>query len=139
MSSEAAIFKILTSDYAVAAAVGARIYPGDGTALPQVPTYPAVSFHITSATANPTLSGASTIDSDGFQVDVWASSYLSASAVGETIRRALEAYRGTIAGEDIQQIRFLNKMDLAEDNPNEPRIWRRSLDFDVTYTRLNTP
>lgn len=84
---------------AIAAAIGARIYP---VKLPQKVTYPAMRLTVVTATAQNILNGPASYDAPLMQVDVWAreasgvTTFRTVRALGRAVRERLEAYSGDL-------------------------------------------
>jgi hypothetical protein len=92
MLIEAAIFKYL-SEYS--GLVGSRIYP---LKLPQKPTLPAMTYQRISGMHVHSHSGISGLARPRYQFTCWAERYDDAKATAETLRLALDGYKGTMGG-----------------------------------------
>lgn len=121
--------KILIADASVAALVGTRIFP---KALPQNPPLPAITYQRISRTAlADTLEGPGTLVRPRVQIDTWAKTDAEAITVGAAVRRALNGFRGPVAGEpDVQRI----ALDNVEDSIDaELLLHRQRADFFVFH------
>jgi hypothetical protein len=85
---ESKIFKYLLSATAVTALVSARIYP---MALPQNPTYPALTFANTGGQKIYDLSGYSNLENPHIQIDAWSTSYDTVKSLAGKVKTAMDA------------------------------------------------
>lgn len=109
------IFPLINGTVAQLGANPCRFYP-HGQA-PQGITLPYATYQIIAATPENYLNEAPDIDNTLIQVDVWASSALSASQTADAIRDALESHAhmtgfgGTARDPDTQHYRY--RMDFS--------------------------
>ena len=126
MAIEATLYTRLTTHAGLSALVVLRVYPNH---LPQDVAYPAISYRRVT-TQRPSNFGADAgIVRARFQIDVWASSYDSASAVREQVRSALQRWTNT-SGTVVQDTLFLDDQELYEDDID---VHHFPLDFEIIY------
>ena len=98
---------ILVDDVDVAALVADRVGPFP---LPQTPTLPAITYS--------RVSGPRHHDIDmlypRYQVTAWATTYVDARTLAQTIIECLQRYKGTKNGVEINQVSILNDLDLRD-------------------------
>ena len=102
---EAAICALLNP---LPAFTGIPIRPGK---LDQNSTYPAIAFWRVSGARVESFGGASGLASPVFQFDVYADTYTDAATYANALQTALEGFRGTVAGVNINGIIYLGDMD----------------------------
>ena len=123
------IYTLLNTDAAVAAEVGTRIFPmrvAQGAAMPNV------RYEVVGVNPNETKSGVSTEDSVRVQIDVRAGTYTKAVQVAQLVRERLDFYRGTVAGNRVDGIKYLMTRD---DGDDDLEIHMRMMDFQVRVGR----
>lgn len=94
---EDAIFALVTGDPAVAAIMGARLYPVD---FPQAPEYPAALYAMPSRTHAQHFGGSSHFRRARMQFDVYATTWDECVTLGDAIIKALDAFKGSVVIED---------------------------------------
>jgi len=115
MNEGKAIYSILTSDSAVSAIVGTRVYPQIAA---QGAAFPFVVYLINDITPSDTKSGVSTLDEVRYDIIVASESYAEASDLTNKIRTALDRYSGTVSGVVIDSIQFTD-LDVNNDPGTE--------------------
>ena len=100
-----AIYYILSNDATVAGLLGTKIYPEK---TPETTTEP---FCIYSYYENPTNTkdGVSVLDVVDIFISHFASSFETGENIQAAIRNALDRYTGTVQGNDIDEIWFIDK------------------------------
>ncbi len=124
---EDALYAKLTSDAAINAITGSRVYP---VKMEDNPTFPAITFQRISSTREQTMSGRVSYCSALYQIDSWSVSYDVTRDLASKIFALLEGFRGTISSVDIQGILSQNEIDLYED---DVKVYRRSQTFTVIF------
>lgn len=125
-----AIRHILTSDPAVSARVGGRVYSKQA---PQGKKKPYIVYLLVSVTPSNTKEAPSKLDRQRWQIDIYGDSDYGAQQLAADVRAALDYRSGVIQGADIKQIRFLSHNgDFVE----KSRTPRESMDFII---RVNNP
>lgn len=124
---EEAVRALLVADPAVSALVSARVYPAP---LPQSPALPALSYQRISATRTRSQEGPSGRARCRFQVDAWASTYDDARQLAAATRRALDGFRGVVAGVELQEVQLATDRDLYEP---DVKLHRVSADYFVAH------
>lgn len=108
------IYSNLATDYIdnwSAGSLDPRIYP---LLLPQKPTYPSVIYQDTETGRIRTLGGSSSMKNDGFDLDIFGDSHLSAFNVAEALRTALDSYRGDMGSLSDLSSRLINQAESFE-------------------------
>jgi len=132
---EPAIYSYLAGVAGVTALTGTRIYP---VQAPQSATLPYVVFHRISERRFPHLTASSGMVRTRVQVDVLAETMLSATAVGEQLRLALDGWRNTTMGDDSLNVLSVNLEDVntARLEPTEgsnPGTYLASIDYSFLW------
>lgn len=125
---EAALSALLLADAAVAAAIGARLFPN---AAPLGTATPYATFRRISGRRVRSLAGASGLAMPRVQIDVQATSYLAARAAADAIRRCLDGYRPA-GNAVIRAAALLSDQDLYEAEALPP-LHRVTMDFQITH------
>lgn len=115
MNEGKAIYSILTSDSAVSAIVGSRVYPQIAA---QGAAFPFAVYILQNVEPSDTKSGVSTLDEIRYDIVVASETYAEASDLTEKIRTALDRYTGTVAGVVIDSIQFQD-IDVNNDPATE--------------------
>lgn len=118
------LFTALTADATVGGLVVARVYPQK---MPQSPTLPAITYSIVSRV--PTDANTELVECR-IQLDCWASTYASSSALAVATLQALRFYRASDGGNTLLSIYDSNYIDGYED---EREIWRTIIDVIAMY------
>ena len=126
MPIEGTLYTRLTTHAGLSALIVDRVFPNH---LPQDVTYPAISYRRVTAPRVSNYGSDAGIVRARFQIDVWASSYDSASAVREQVRLALQRWSNT-AGTVVQDTFFLDDQELYEDDID---VHHFPLDFEIIY------
>ena len=126
MSIISGLRTFLLTDATLSGLVGVRLYPN---ILPQNPTMPAVTITIISGDRQSSNDGPGGLNGPRVQIDCWGTSYASADAVFEAIRKKLDGKKsGIILGAFMDSDR-----DFYEP---EPKYYRRSADYFVWHTEV---
>lgn len=118
MTEGKAIYSILTSDSAVSAIVGNRVYPQIAA---QGAAFPFVVYVLQDTSPSDTKSGVSTLDEVRYDIVVASESYAEASDLTNKIRTALDRYTGTVSGVVIDSIQFID-LDVDNDPATETYV-----------------
>jgi hypothetical protein len=135
---EAGLTALLLGNTAVAAIVGDRVYP---LVLPGKPGteevrkyVPSVTYQRVSSTrVAGTLQGPSELVGARIQVDAWADSYATVKHLADAIRSAVDGFKGTAGGKDIQGA-FL-EIDFDQFEP-DVRLWRVTQNYRVYHNEV---
>tara|TARA_S200002703_G_scaffold158352_1_gene168476 strand:+ start:1108 stop:1518 length:411 start_codon:yes stop_codon:yes gene_type:complete len=125
-----AIYSILSGNATVSGLVSTRIYP---VVVPQDTSFPFVVFTITSEEPSHSKDGVSGLDVISFQVDCYGLEYDENTTLANAVRTALDFYKGTIGGQNVQRIRFQDVSDGEYDE--DLGVFWKSLDFDARLKR----
>lgn len=124
---EEALKTRLGSHAGLVALIAQRAYP---VLLPQSPVYPALTYSRVSAQRDSVMGADSGLTRARFNVTSWDTTYAGVKAVSEQVRAALQRYRATVGGIEIQDIFILNDTDLFDD---ATRIHYVASDFEVIF------
>lgn len=128
---EAGLFNLLSTTPAIEAICQTRIYP---VVLPEEPTYPAATYQMISARAEPTF------ETSGFQrwriqFDCFGVAYPDASGLRDALIKALNGYQGVLSdGTILQNADFIQLTDYFYD---QARIFRCMVEFHLYFTFSN--
>jgi hypothetical protein len=115
----------------VAALVGDRVYP---LWLPQSPTYPALCYRTISTQQPMCHDGPVDLETRRVQFDGYAENFAEVNALARALRKALNGFRGDMAGLDVQSCLLESVID---DWGDAAGVWRVTVDFTMMY-RLTT-
>lgn len=131
MGIEAALRTILTGNTPVNNVVSGRIYP---VRTPDNATFPCISYQRVSTQREHTLESAGNFTSCFFQLDIWCPRVSGsqggadmAQDLARKVQTALDGYRGTVTGVDIQGILSENESHGYENDIEVYRVtqqWR---------------
>jgi len=127
MTIEYGLVNRLKNDGTVAGIVAARIYPHR---LPQMPTFPAITYSRVSGARVDILKGISGLAKPTFQFDLWTESYNTVKSLADAVRESLNGYQGTLDGETAYRVKILNEVDNFEE---ELGVYRVIQDFEVFH------
>lgn len=136
MSLESALFGYLTTDPGVEALVGTRVFP---FRVPEGANLPAVSYGRAGAVRLYTYDDFE--DTNAFvrarvSFHCWSHKAEEAMQVGEAVLLALSGYEGDMGGQLIGSSFNVLEMDTYE---GDTKMYRRTLDFHITYEEDLTP
>lgn len=133
MSIEAAFFSFLSSNSAVAALVGTRIYE---EIAPQKEARALIVYQVISETRDAySLQGANGQVETRLQVKCYAESAVARRVLKDAVRMALDGYKGFWSGTEIQSV-FFDDAGSAFEEPagNEAaRVWGWRYDLLITH------
>lgn len=127
---EYALFDYLTTNPGLFALVETRVFPAKIPEL--VDVFPAIAWNKISARRVRTYDRFEDFDAFGFhriQFDAWAKTWEEAVQVGEALLAALSGYGGDMSGV-LVTAHPINEFD---DHDSGTKLFRRTLDFEVTY------
>ena len=135
-----AIFKILTDDAAVSAAVVSdgisRIFPNVARTNTD---FPFIIYQVTGETPTQYKDAPSTLDTDSIMVSVYHDNYAKATELAGQVRNALDRTSGSYTASgttvNIQSIKYDGYSDIFNDNQTGTGVYRIALDFDVRIIR----
>lgn len=110
-----------------------RVYPYRLTARPN--TFPAITYMKVSGPRDETHEGPSGLVPARFQVSSWGQTYDAAKVLSNSVRLALDGFKGTQSGVLIAGIELLNETDQGE---SEPDTFQTIMDFRVKYTEATS-
>ena len=87
---------IITSDTALIALIGDRVYP---LVYPSKPVFPCITYRVISGYNEPVIS--EQVNTTRVQLDVWSYGYLTTGAVKTELMRLFNHYSGTANGQVI--------------------------------------
>jgi len=97
------IYSRLSTDGAILAYVGSKIYPD---IVPQNVQYPFVVYTITNNTPVVYKDGQSNLDEIEIQIDVYTQNYDDTQDLANLIRNRLDRFVGTVEGVEVQSIKY---------------------------------
>jgi len=97
------IYSRLSTDGAILAYVGSKIYPD---IVPQNVQYPFVVYTITNSTPVDYKYGQSNLEEIEIQVDVYTQNYDDTQDLANLIRNRLDRFVGTVEGVEVQSIKY---------------------------------
>ena len=115
MNITAPIRTLIAANAPAVALIGTRIYPG---VLDQETAYPAAAVTMVSAAPTNSKTNASSLDRVSVQVDIYGSTYKSASDTAAALRTALDYQNTGVIG----HIQFENQTDMFSEKPELNRI-----------------
>lgn len=105
------LYSFLTGKTAITTLVSTRVYP---QMLPQNATLPAITWHCYGVESEYQLDGATGWAIASYQIDIWANTLASATAIGEAVRNALQGYSGKIGNDTVHVVLLQNQILLYE-------------------------
>jgi hypothetical protein len=130
MSIEQALCDILINDATVGTLVSTRVY---FMRIPQNTDRPNILLHKFAAEGSPTLSGRGGLKTGHFSVDCFAGSFADVRKLADAVYSAFDQYRGVVSGMNVQHILATPPVDIPEDEPLDPEIFRRNVVVEVLY------
>jgi hypothetical protein len=97
------IYSRLSTDGAILAYVGSKIYPD---IVPQNVQYPFVVYTITNSTPVDYKDGQSNLEEIEIQIDVYTQNYDDTQDLANIIRNRLDRFVGTVEGVEVQSIKY---------------------------------
>jgi hypothetical protein len=97
------IYSRLSTDGAILAYVGSKIYPD---IVPQNVQYPFVVYTITNSTPVDYKDGQSNLEEIEIQIDVYTQNYDDTQDLANLIRNRLDRFVGTVEGIEVQSIKY---------------------------------
>jgi hypothetical protein len=97
------IYSRLSTDGAILAYVGSKIYPD---IVPQNVQYPFVVYTITNSIPVDYKDGQSNLEEISIQVDVYTQNYDDTQDLANLIRNRLDRFVGTVEGVEVQSIKY---------------------------------
>lgn len=97
------IYSRLSTDGAILAYVGSKIYPD---IVPQNVQYPFVVYTITNSIPVDYKDGQSNLEEISLQVDVYTQNYDDTQDLANLIRNRLDRFVGTVEGVEVQSIKY---------------------------------
>lgn len=121
MTMEASLFTFLTSDPAVSALIGTRMYPG---VIPQGGLQPCIVYAKTSRTRQQLFCGTDGLLLTRIDIDCYAKRYIESVALANAVTAALQDFSGDMAGLAVPRVFLENEIDLSD---IEPGLYRQSM------------
>jgi len=128
---EEALRAHLIGDTAIAALIGARIFPvsrAQGSALP------ALTYQVISGAPLYADDGETGLSEGRVQIDCWGETYTSAKGLARAVTDRMSAFHGTVSGVAFQYMLLDTEQDLRETGSNAAEyLFRTSLDFIIWH------
>jgi hypothetical protein len=130
VSAESIAYALLTADAGIAAAVGARVFPG---VLPQGQTLPAIVFELVSATPLPVIDAtvATHLMRSRVQINLLGPDYAALHTLRDTVVLAVRHQRGTIGGDVVHSTLLDYEGPVSFDDALQ--TWQRPIDLIITH------
>lgn len=112
METGSTLHAFLTSNPAIAAVVGSRVYP---VQLPQKPTLPAVRYNTISGLRTQSQPGVQGLRRPRVQIDCYAETYAAAVNLRELVAARLNSYRGPAGVGTMQGAFLVNEYERFDD------------------------
>lgn len=127
---EDAFYSLISNDSTITDIVEDRIYPSN---LPDNPTLPALTYFNVGTFPLGQHGSPASLEKTRIQIDAYADTSRNAKLLIDTVRKAIESYRGTIGGLRIDTILVLDHAmgdyaDITEDyrRTTEVEIWHEA-------------
>ena len=127
MSIEETIYTRLSGYSGLSALVADRIYPN---VKAQDAALPYVTYRRVSSTRYSAMGTDAPVVKARFQLDVFAATYDSMSAVRDQVRAAMQRWRNSGTGSTVQDTFIENETDLFEDDTRQQHV---AIDVEVNY------
>lgn len=114
-----AVYSLLSTDAAIAALVGTRIYP---IILPQTPTFPAITYTKVGAGRYVQHGGSVGVIDTTIQIDCYDTTILGAKNLAAAVVARCHALAGTYSTTKIFLASVINELDLSEPDFAEFRV-----------------
>ena len=124
---ESALYTKLSTDSGVSALVGDRIYP---LIVAQGALSPSIRYQTVTKSRESAMGSDSGITFARIQIDSFASTYLAAKTVAEAVRGALQRFRGTVIGIEIQSL-FIE--DMPESYDDKVKMYTVTQDINIGF------
>jgi len=95
------LYAYLKNDAGISGYVAARIYP---VKMPQNVEYPAITYQLVSTVRSISQSGRVTLVEGRYQIDSWGNTYASVKNIAQSVRDALQGFRGIMGATRVQGI-----------------------------------
>jgi len=125
---DVALYTVLTSDAAVSALVGTRVYPN---IVPQNKAMPAITYQQISGLRNYTMDGPVGLVEARFQINCWSTTYVQSRVLARLVRKALDNYSTTPI--EITYLENEGDMPEVESGKDVLRRYGKRLDFTVWF------
>ena len=107
MMPEAGIRALLIADEALSVIVGNRVHVND---VPLQSKRPAIVIRRVSTLPTQQVTGTSLLTRTTLQIGARSERIVEAAQMSERVRQILEGYRGTTAGQQIQSVKWINRV-----------------------------
>jgi hypothetical protein len=121
------IYNILSNDSDVSAIVGTNIYPS--LSVENI-SYPYIVYDQQDHDFNDTKDGKSSLDVISYDVEIYCETLSQLNDLGIKVRNALDRYRGTVEGIEIQSVRYLAEDFGYDDND---RVYLKVQNYSFRY------
>lgn len=105
------LYSFLTGKSAITSLISTRVYP---QMLPQNAILPAITYHCYGVDSTYYTTGAANWAEGRWQIDIWANTLVSVTAIGEAVRNALQGYSGSIGSATVHVVILENQQTLYE-------------------------
>jgi hypothetical protein len=127
MSADKIVYAVLSGHAGTVALVGTGIYPGvapESAGTPRI-VYQEITLLPVSAMGSDTG-----LMRSRMQVSVWGADYTQSKDVADQVRDALQRYRGTAGGIEVQACYLESSVDLYDEDARRLGV---AIDFDIVF------
>lgn len=127
MSGDKIVYAVLSAHAGTVALVGSRLYPGvapDGAGTPRV-VYQEITVQPVSAMGSDTG-----LMRSRMQISSWGADYTQSKDVSDQVRAALQRFRGTAGGIEVQASYLESSVDLYDEDSRRLGV---ATDFDIVF------
>lgn len=128
MNVSPAVYNILRGVTAITDLVSDRIYPDT---LPQKQPYPAIVHYVENVDKTTYTGGATTNYKITVNLDIFFQVYANGKTLAEEVKNAIEGYRGTVGGVQVQLAFFQSQTDANYVQETETHVITQSYLFRV--------
>ena len=131
------IYSILTNDTDISAIVGTKVFPA--LAIEDV-AYPYIAYEQEEHETSDTKDGKSCLDIIRYDIEIYSETLSEINDLGIKIRNALDRYKGTVEGLEIQTITYLAEdMGYSDEDRLYLKIQTYSFRYITLYNTLQKP
>ncbi len=127
MSLEAGLFALVTGSTAVTDIIGQRFSPAP---LKEGATLPAATFTVVNISPTMAHDGDMHLDFVDVQIDLWADTVKEGVILRDTMRSAINGFKGTVGGTQFDRVNVVNMTPIPEPDVQEERVM---MEVEITH------
>lgn len=127
MILEQGLFYFLSNNTSVKALVSNRVYPAR---MPVKVTLPCLVYTNITSDSIRSLAGQDGAREKLIQIDAWGATYNAAKSLADVVRKALDAYKGSMSSVNVQSVSIQGERDFYE---SESEYYRVSVDYLINF------